>query len=122
MLRPFGDRYLQNKKDNEGALSAETQLAPHEDVQRKAQGDGHQEPAQTCYNIAVVRTQRLSPYPTCFSSCLAIGIAEIIAKNRHSFSPAASKPGAGFDAAGLREWRFFDFWGKWEIANFSLLA
>ena len=34
----------------------------------------------------------------------------IIAKHRHSRSAAALKPawGAGFNAAALREWRFFD--------------
>src|SRR6056300_440142 len=34
------------------------------------------------------------------------------AKNRHSRSAAALKPawGAGFNAAALREWRFFYFW------------
>ena len=42
-----------------------------------------------------------------------------MATNRHSRSAAALKPawGAGFNAAALREWRFFDFWRKLEIVN-----
>ena len=38
-------------------------------------------------------------------------------KNRHSRSPAAANPawGASFDAAGLREWRFFIFGKIWKL-------
>ena len=46
-------------------------------------------------------------------------IAKRHAKNRHSRSAAALKPawGAGFNAAALREWRFFDSGRNLEIVN-----